>query len=139
MIARMAYPQPPYGNQWSGQPPQPGGYPPMYPPPPRQTNGMAIAALVSSFFLAPLGIVLGHIALSQIKRTGEDGRGLAIAGLVIGYIFTALFLVMFVIWIVMMVWVVNEMDNVPSTRSTYGTYTMHSTVVTESPGLPTLA
>ena len=52
---------------------------------PRPTNPMAIAALVSSLVLAPLGIIFGHISLSQIKRTGEDGRGLAIAGLAIGY------------------------------------------------------
>lgn len=87
---------------------------------------MAIAALVSAFVVAPLGIVFGHIALSQLKRNDEDGRGLAIAGLVIGYVFTALFLLMVLIWIVMMVWVVNEMDNLPSVQTTYDTYTMHS-------------
>jgi len=47
--------------------------------------------------LAPVGIVLGHISLAQIKRTGEQGRGLAIAGLVIGYIFTGL-LVLSIVW-----------------------------------------
>ncbi len=57
---------------------------------PRPTNPMAIAALVSSLVLAPLGIILGHISLSQIKRTGEDGRGLAIAGLAIGYVSTVI-------------------------------------------------
>ncbi|MGE2767303.1 DUF4190 domain-containing protein [Rhodococcus sp. 1.20] len=41
--------------------------------------------------------MLGHISLAQIKRTGEQGRGLAIAGLVIGYIFTAL-LVLSIVW-----------------------------------------
>lgn len=51
-----------------------------------KTNGLAIAALVSSFFISIVGIILGHIALNQIKRTGEGGRGLAIAGLVIGYL-----------------------------------------------------
>jgi peptidyl-prolyl cis-trans isomerase B (cyclophilin B) len=140
----MAYPQPPPGNQpgnqWWGQPPQssPGVYPPMYPVP-RQTNAMAIAALVSAFVVAPLGIVFGHIALSQLKRNDEDGRGLAIAGLVIGYVFTGMFVVLFVIWIAMMAWVVNEMDNLPSMQTTYGTYTMHSTLITESTGLPTPA
>jgi len=66
------------------------------------TNGMAIASLVSSLLGltgvfcgitalgAPLGVVFGHVALSQIKRQGGEGRGLAIAGLVIGYILTAL-------------------------------------------------
>ncbi len=57
------------------------------------TNSMAIAALVSSLVLAPLGIVFGHIALKQITRTNEAGRGLAIAGLVVGYLFTALAIV----------------------------------------------
>ena len=59
-------------------------------PPVQKTNSMAIAALVSSLVLSPLGIVFGHISLSQIKRTNEDGRGLAIAGLVIGYLGTAI-------------------------------------------------
>ena len=62
-------------------------------------QSMAIAALVSSLVLAPLGIVFGHLALSQIKSSGDDGRGLAIAGLVIGYAGTVL-LVLFVILVV---------------------------------------
>lgn len=63
------------------------------------TNSLAIAALVSSLVLAPLGIVFGHVALGQIKRTGEEGKGLAIAGLVIGYVGTA-FLLLYVIFVV---------------------------------------
>jgi peptidyl-prolyl cis-trans isomerase B (cyclophilin B) len=47
------------------------------------TNGFAIAAFVCAFLCSPLGIVFGAVALSQINRTGERGRGLAIAGLVI--------------------------------------------------------
>lgn len=50
------------------------------------TNSMAIVALITSLTVAPLGIVFGHIALSQIKQTGQDGRGMAIAGLVLGYV-----------------------------------------------------
>lgn len=64
-----------------------------------QTNTMAIAALVSSLVFAPLGIVFGHLALMQIKRTGDEGRGLAVASLVIGYVVTvlgALFLILVV-------------------------------------------
>jgi peptidyl-prolyl cis-trans isomerase B (cyclophilin B) len=55
-----------------------------------KTNGLAIASLITSFFISIVGIILGHIALSQIKRTGENGRGLAIAGLVIGYVSLAI-------------------------------------------------
>jgi hypothetical protein len=45
------------------------------------------------------GIVCGHMALSQIRRTGEEGRSLAIAGLVIGYGVLAIGLVLFVGWL----------------------------------------
>ena len=65
-----------------------------------QANAMPIAALVSSLVFAPLGIVFGHLALRQIKRTGDDeGRGPAVAGLVIGYVLTVL-LVLFLILVV---------------------------------------
>ncbi|HRD11325.1 MAG TPA: DUF4190 domain-containing protein [Mycobacterium sp.] len=69
-----------------------------YPVVVRGTNAMAIAAFVSSLVLAPLGIIFGHIALSQIKATGEDGKGLAIAGLVMGYIFTGIVVLWFVVF-----------------------------------------
>lgn len=49
------------------------------------TNTMAILALVFSVLGGLLAIVFGFIALSQIKRTGERGRGLAIAALVITF------------------------------------------------------
>ena len=73
--------------------PPPGAY---YPAPymqPTTTNGMAIASLVASvvwfaWLGSALAIVFGHVALSQIKASGcrQEGRGLAIAGLVMGYL-----------------------------------------------------
>lgn len=56
-----------------------------YPPPPRRTEPLAIASLACSFVISLLGIIFGHIALSRIRRSGDGGRGLAVAGLVIGY------------------------------------------------------
>jgi drug/metabolite transporter (DMT)-like permease len=53
-------------------------------------NGMAIASLISSVagvfccIGGIVGIVLGTIALDQIKRTRQDGFALAVAGIVIG-------------------------------------------------------
>lgn len=57
---------------------------------------MAIASLVCAFLFAPLGIVFGHISLAQIKKTGENGRGMAIAGLIIGYLTLAMTLLVVV-------------------------------------------
>jgi|SRR5579859_6454959 len=62
----------------------------------RQTNGKAITALVLGIvswvgfsILAGIpAIVFGHIALGEIKASGntQEGRGMAIAGLVLGYL-----------------------------------------------------
>lgn len=49
------------------------------------TNTLSIIGFVLSFFGAIVGIVLGHVALSQIKHTNERGWGLAVAALWIGY------------------------------------------------------
>ncbi|MHC6219850.1 thioredoxin domain-containing protein [Arthrobacter sp. MMS24-S77] len=56
-----------------------------YPPPTPRTEPLAIASLVCSFVISLLGIIFGHIALARIRRSGDGGRGLAVAGLVIGY------------------------------------------------------
>ena len=77
------YGAPGYGQQQYGQ--QPG-----YGQPPAGgstgTNGLAIAALVTSFLCSPLGIILGFIARGQIKKTGQSGDGLALAGIIIGVV-----------------------------------------------------
>jgi hypothetical protein len=50
------------------------------------TNTLAILALVFGIGGGILGIVFGHLARAQIRRSGEQGWGLATAGLVLGYI-----------------------------------------------------
>lgn len=81
------YPPPEYGT------PYPGGYPyqPGYPPPAQAgTNKLAIGSIVASVLGllcgigSIVGIVLGAVALNQIKRSREGGYGLAVAGIVIG-------------------------------------------------------
>jgi hypothetical protein len=59
---------------------------------PTPTNGLAIASLacgVAQFAFGPLptipAIVLGHMARHQIKRTGEQGAGMALVGLLLGW------------------------------------------------------
>ena len=49
-------------------------------------NAFAVVSLVMGLFgIAILGAVFGHIALSQIKRRGERGRGIALAGTILGW------------------------------------------------------
>ncbi|HXS62215.1 MAG TPA: DUF1707 and DUF4190 domain-containing protein [Streptosporangiaceae bacterium] len=76
---------------------RPVPYQPQYPQRligvPSRTNGLAGVSLgfgIGQILLPILGalvaIVCGHVARSQIRRTGEQGDGLAVAGMVLGYI-----------------------------------------------------
>ncbi len=103
----------PYGRQiQSYQPeqqyvgyPQQGGLPNGYPPYPypQPVNGLAIASLVVSVvamaglcgyglggYLGIVGLVLGVVARRQIRERGNGGDGLALAGLIVGGIATAI-------------------------------------------------
>jgi uncharacterized membrane protein len=73
-------------------------------PAPVRTNSLAVAALacgVAEFFTAGLtaipAVVLGHMARSQIRRTGENGSGLALAGLILGWLAIVLFVLIVVV------------------------------------------
>ncbi|HTR94647.1 MAG TPA: DUF1707 and DUF4190 domain-containing protein [Trebonia sp.] len=59
----------------------------------QRTNGFAIGALVCGivpFFGGIPAIILGHVARGQIRRSGDRGDGMAIAGLVLGYLWVSL-------------------------------------------------
>ncbi|MGI5213250.1 DUF4190 domain-containing protein [Plantactinospora sp. CA-290183] len=100
---------PPYGEPGQyGQPPQ-YGQPGQYGQPPRYgqsggTNVLAILSLVFAFVFAPAGIVLGHLARRQISQTGEQGGQLATWGLILSYIFTALYLIGCCGWLALVGW-----------------------------------
>lgn len=75
------------------QPPPPPPHPPAGFVPHQGTNGLAIASLVLSLLWcywvgSLLAVVLGHVALRQIKRSGGamGGKGLAVAGVVLGWL-----------------------------------------------------
>jgi len=79
--------QPQYGQSY-GAPAQPGW------------NTMAIVAFVATFFISILGIILGFVALAQIKRTGEQGRGLALAAVIIGFVALAIGIIVTIIVVI---------------------------------------
>lgn len=55
-----------------------------------ETNGLAIAALIVVFFNGLVGAILGHVALGQLSRRNQRGRGLALAAIIIGWITVAI-------------------------------------------------
>ncbi|WP_433545869.1 DUF4190 domain-containing protein [Streptomyces sp. CA-294286] len=103
------YGQPPYGQSPYGQSPHPQpSYPqapygqspyaahPYGPPPaPPAANGLAVASLVTGIVccVPPLGLILGLVALAQIKKRGDSGKGLAVAGMVLSSLSVVLVLV----------------------------------------------
>ena len=56
----------------------------------KRTNVLAIIGLVLSIFFPLVGAIVGHVALAQIKKTGEEGRGLALAAVIVGWTLTGL-------------------------------------------------
>jgi hypothetical protein len=106
-------PPPPYG--YGAPPPMySGGYDPYQTYPARQTNSLAVASLVTAITGVVLGIplavfcyigwvipvtaaVLGAVALNQIKLSGQQGRGMALAGVIIGSVTAGLLVLMMVI------------------------------------------
>lgn len=75
-----------YALAHNGEKPPAGFAPPVSFASGSKTNVFAVPALVFGILGSVLGIVFGHLSLSQIKRTGEGGRGLALAGLIVGYV-----------------------------------------------------
>ncbi|PJE98294.1 hypothetical protein CUT44_08130 [Streptomyces carminius] len=87
--------------------PAPQQYPPPYqpqvppvflPPPPVPNNSSATASLVCAVLIPFTGIsavpavILGHKARAEIRRTGEGGDGMAMTGLVLGWLSIGAFL-----------------------------------------------
>jgi hypothetical protein len=108
-------------------PSQPGWTPPPgYPPypgyvyaPARPTNGMAIASMVVSIaaflacggILGIVGALLGHTARKQIRERGEEGDGMALAGIIVGWIGFGVGLIVVAIYVVMFAAIFSSMDD----------------------------
>jgi len=81
-------PQPYYPPQAGYAPGQPYGQQYMVAQP---TNGLAIASMIVSILgFGPIGAIMGHIARRQIRERNEQGDGFALAGIIVGWITTAI-------------------------------------------------
>jgi len=97
---------------------QPPGYEPQTPMPKRETPGIAIASLVCGILswvcAGPLAaipaVITGHMALGRIKRSAGalGGRGLAIAGLILGYTLIVVMIAAIVLFITLGVPAIKE-------------------------------
>lgn len=75
---------------------------------PSRTNTLAVVSLVFGILSGGLvAVILGHIAKSQIRRSGEAGTGMATAGLILGYIWLTIGVVITIFYIVQLVAALN--------------------------------
>ena len=99
--AQPAYGQPAYGQPAYGQPAYGGAY--GYGE--AKTNVLALVSMIASIagvtvlpVLGSLaGAIMGHIALRQIATTGEKGRGMALTGVILGWVGLALLILVIVL------------------------------------------
>ncbi len=67
--------------------------------------GLSLLTFVFAFFAVlagPAGAILGHVALGKTKTTGESGRGLALAGIIVGWIATGIALIGVIVFFVVL-------------------------------------
>ena len=93
-------PNEPYDSDWFHTSPYPQPRIIWAPTPARPINAFATLSVVFAFLFAPVGAVLGHLVLSQIRRTGERGRERALVGLTLSYAFILIAVAVLVIWAV---------------------------------------
>ena len=69
-------------------------------------NTLAVVSLASALtgFGVVAAIITGHISLAQIKKTGQNGRALALSGVILGYVSIALWIIGSVFWTVVALW-----------------------------------
>jgi hypothetical protein len=72
---------------------QPNPYTQYQPIPPN--NGLAIASMIMAIIgFGPIAAIMGHIARGQIRSRGESGEGFALAGIIVGWATTAIWLLL---------------------------------------------
>ena len=83
-------------------------------------SGLAVASFVTSLaliflsagFFSFIGAILGHVSLSKLKKAGStQNRGLAIAGVIIGWVATALALIVVIGIVALLIGAVSAVDS----------------------------
>jgi hypothetical protein len=90
---------------------------------PAPTNGLAIASLVCSLagiltcgVVSIVGAILGHVSRKQIRERGDGGDGMALAGIIVGWVITGLYAAFWVFYLIVIVAVFSSASNgYPST------------------------
>ncbi|MCK8647271.1 sensor domain-containing protein [Mycobacterium colombiense] len=93
---------------------------------------LATLSVVFAFVFAPAGLILGHLALAQIRRSGERGRDRALVGVTLSYVFITAAVVALIVAAVMP-------DTTPARVAAPATTPRSSIATTTPPPPPTVA
>jgi Domain of unknown function (DUF4190) len=100
------------GAHFNSALPGPGqGFPHTPGPAERDAKTLATLSIVFAFVFAPVGAVLGHLALSQIKHGKQQGRDRALIGLTLSYVF-----ILFAV-VALLLWAINAQSRSSSTTT----------------------
>lgn len=97
--AGQSYEQQAYSQQSYPQQAQLSQTPTAQPTTLAYTNTFALLAIVFAFISPLAGIIFGHLALGQIKRNGDAGRGIGLTGLILSYTYFAVILLFIIAYI----------------------------------------
>jgi len=116
-VSGAGYPASGYPGYPAGTPVPGYGYPVAAPP----TSGLAIASMVVSIlgalglcgyglggYIGIVGAIMGHVARRQIRERGEQGDGMALAGVIVGWIAFGIAVIATVLIIIFVVWAANQ-------------------------------
>jgi len=66
---------------------------------------LSIAGIVIIPFIASLvGAILGHVSLGQLKTSGEQGRGMALTGVILGWVGVGLWAIGLILFFASIAW-----------------------------------
>lgn len=101
--AAQGYPVGPAPHLGAAGPGPQGSWAPLAPRP--RVNTLALVAFITSLLaIAPVAVICGHMALRELRSSGEEGRGLALAGVIIGYVVLGI-VALLVVWVVVqLIW-----------------------------------
>jgi len=73
---------------------------------PSTDNTLPILALVMAFVVPLVGAIIGHIALKQMRegRLVDTNKGLAKAGLIVGWVITGIYVLVTVLYVGLVIW-----------------------------------
>lgn len=85
----------------------------------KDTNTYALVSIILTFMVPLAGIIFGHMALSQIKRTGDAGRGLALTAVIYGYAVFVSVTMFLILYIGIIIWAISMAMSAASGGSYY--------------------